>query len=159
MEHDCYSSAVWNDSKCSKVFFFPGVGMFRAFKCFITSHCSSLPQSLYDKTHTHTSERAAGVQLYSDRFMFFIRIWLRAAQEHNSTDPTVFDSERIMDLKYQAALTNTHKTECLQGCFTGVLTLSVFTRKFFEWKTNGNYLVMNVWMFVMLDPYRYYRVT
>ncbi len=103
VEHD-YSSAVWNGSKCSKAFHFFGAGTFRTLECFITSHCSSLPQSLYDKTHTLQKEQLVYNLILppSAPCMLFIRTWLRAVQEHNSTDPPVFDSEEIVDLKYQA---------------------------------------------------------
>lgn len=118
-----YSSAVWNGSKCSKVFRFFGEGTFRTLKCFITSHCSSLPQSLYDKTHTLQKEQLVYnfIPPPFARRMLFIRTWLRAAQEHNSTDPPVFDSEEIVDLKYQASVTNSPKIERLQ-CYVLAVT-------------------------------------
>lgn len=60
---------------------------------------------------------------------------MRAAQEHNLTDRPVFDSEEIVDLKYQASVTNSHKNEHLHSyCyyyFDGYnILLSVLMRKF-----------------------------
>lgn len=131
------------------------------FRTFITSHCSSLPQSLYDKTHTLQKEQLVYnfIPPPSARSMLFIRTWLRAAQEHNSTDPPVFDSEEIVDLKYQDSVTNSHINEhlhCYCYCyFAGYkILLSVLMRKFHsltEKKSKSLSVGDCEWIFVLLD--------
>lgn len=90
---------------------FKGPCFFARFECFITSRCSSLRPSLYDKTRTLQKEQLVYDFIPSPygtlppaRRMLFIRTWLRAARGHNSSDRPVFDSEEIIDLKYQRTL-------------------------------------------------------
>lgn len=60
-ETQLYSSMVWNDSKCSKVFSFFWCGHVQNVYNIALQFITTKPL----RQNTHTSERAAGVQLYS----------------------------------------------------------------------------------------------